>query len=351
VCADICFPQFSGRDVAQLDALDISWQEETRAERQTTIREFYTPQGRQVFIDGDEDASQSQQWDAIPAAWIRNLSLRGMPFGYSDLDGITDLVEEYDHATSKRTRTIDYYASPTIVCEGVSSKDVDMSLKTVWFLPKDAKASFLEWGGNQPDVEAHLARMEHDIEKKSRVPAVAYGKQPQGALSGVALRILYGPLLAKTQSKWASWGPSLEYLMHLCLRAEEFDVRQEQVNAIWQSPLPVDELEETQAENTAVAGGFRSIESALARTGVENPRREAAEILRDRRFDTFEQLSKAGAPLLWSARRAGFNDEEIAELEQEQAEKEEKARVEAEAAAEMRLQEMAIRPNGRPAVG
>jgi hypothetical protein len=139
--------------------------------------------------------------------------------------------------------------------------------------------------------------------------------------------------------------------MHLCLRAEEFDVRQEQVNAIWQSPLPVDELEETQAENTAVAGGFRSIESALARTGVENPRREAAEILRDRRFDTFEQLSKAGAPLLWSARRAGFNDEEIAELEQEQAEKEEKARVEAEAAAEMRLQEMAIRPNGRPAVG
>jgi hypothetical protein len=195
-----------------------------------------------------------------------------------------------------------------------------MSLKTVWFLPPGAKTYFLEWGGNQPDVELHLARMEHDIEKKSRVPAIAYGAQPQGALSGVALRILYGPLLSKTQSKWASWGPSLEYLMFLTLRAEGFDVRREAVNALWEDPLPQDEMELMSAEKTAVETGFRSIESAMARTGTENPRREAAEVFRDHRFDQLKLLTDAGTPLIPAMVLAGFSEEEAAEVERVKAE-------------------------------
>lgn len=308
VCPDIAFPTFMGSDSGKLTSLDISWQEEDRSERTRTIREFYGETGREVYVDGERDAAQDQSWTALPAVWIRNLSVKGMCFGFSDLDGVTELVEEYDHVASKRTRILDYYAEPTIVFEGMQKTDLEKTTGTTFFIPTGGKVYFLEWAGNQPDVESQLNRIRNDISEITQVPAVAFGRQDSGfsSISGVALRLLYGPLLAKTNDKWANWGPPLEYLMWLCLRQEGSDVPLETVNVAWTDPLPVDGLAQASEEKAAGEAGGRSLLTIAARLGAEDPAREVRRVEYDRRFDHLAQLVQAGMALGPALVAAGF---------------------------------------------
>jgi hypothetical protein len=297
VSAYIADPKFSGRDVSQLDFLRLAWREETENGREAVHEEHFTPEGHSVIIDGKEQPELRQTWEdgRIRAAWIRNKGVKGFPFGFSDLDGgVAELVEEYDHTAGKRTRTIDYFAEPNLKAWGLRPGDIKKD-KTIFFLPKpraENDLELMEWGGSQPDVETHQRRIQGDLWIMSGVPPIAYGgiDQAMGALSGVALRILFGPLLAKCASKWAGWGPALEYLMWLCLRAEGFDVALEEVDALWVDPLPVDELQKAQEEKAAVEAGLRSLETAISRMGAEDPRKELRQIRKEGFF-----LARAGA--------------------------------------------------------
>lgn len=282
VCPDICTPTFAGSDVSRLIALQIVWQEESRDGRRVTWTEQFTEAGREVLKDGETQPEQSLTTDGIPAAWIRNSEIMGLPYGESDLAGIVDLCEAYDHAMSKREAAIDYYAQPGIVVKAVKANTttIQKDLRTIWYLPADGDINFLEWKGSPPDVEQHLERIRNDIAEISQTPAVAFGRQDSGfsSISGVALRILYGPLLAKTRDKKSSWGPSLEYLMWLCLRDEGFEVPLESVNVDWPDPLPEDVLQMIQAEVAAVDGGLRSHATAMANLGVEDTEEELERI-------------------------------------------------------------------------
>jgi hypothetical protein len=321
VAADIAFPAFSGSDNRKLEELDITWEEETREGRLLVRREFYNAAGREVFIDGEPVPEEAQSWERIPAVWIRNLALKGFPFGFSDLDGVAELVEEYDHICTKRTRIVDYYAAPNIVAEGMSPGDVEKSMGTIFYPPAGSKMYFLEWNGNQPDVEAQLTRLRNDIAEVSEVPPVAFGRQDSGfsSISGVALRILYGPLLSKTNRKRANWSPPLEYLMWLCLQAEGHAVELEAVNAVWQDPLPSDRKADAEAEKAIVDTGLSSVEGAMSRLGVEEPGAELEKVGRDRRFERLALLANAkdlgGVPPSELAVLAGFTPEEAAALE------------------------------------
>jgi SPP1 family phage portal protein len=318
VCADIAYPTFDGSDQSKLVELEIAWTNEDREGRQVQHREFYSEAGREVFLDGSErpDPAQSQAWDALPAVWVRNLEVMGMPFGFSDLDGVTDLVEEYDHVASKQTRAIDYYAGPTIVCRGVKPGGLTKDMQTVIYVPENGDVHFLEWTGPQPGVDAHLSRLRNDLSEVSQVPAVAFGRQDSGLsqISGVALRILYGPLLAKTQEKWASWSPALEYLMWLCLQAEGQSVDLEQVNVKWTDPLPKDALQDAQAEKAAVESGLRSQETAIGRLGSEDPKGELKKVQADQRETRLTALLDAGVPLLAAAQMVGYGAADIEAL-------------------------------------
>jgi hypothetical protein len=153
------------------------------------------------------------------------------------------------------------------------------------------------------------------------VPPVAFGRQDSGfsSISGVALRILYGPLLSKTNRKRANWSPPLEYLMWLCLQAEGHAVELEAVNAVWQDPLPSDRKADAEAEKAIVDTGLSSVEGAMSRLGVEEPGAELEKVARDRRFERLALLANAkdlgGVPPAELAVLAGFTPEEAAALE------------------------------------
>lgn len=309
--ADLCFPVFAGSDNQKLQALTIAWEEEDLG-RAVRHREEFTPEGRIRYVDNEE--TEAQAFDGfIPCTWIRNVGLKGRPFGYSDLDGVTELVEQYDHVMGKRERIIDYYASPSICFKGVTESDIAKNTQTMFFLPADGDVVFLEWKGTAPDIEQQLDRIRNDIAEVSQVPAVAFGRQDSGLsqISGVALRILYGPLVAKTAAKRASWSPGLEYLMWLCLRAEGLEVPIEAVNVRWPDPVPVNAKELAETEKIAVDSGLTSRRSAMQRLGVEDAEEEYASWQEENRLKTLGEGVKAGLSLHAAALEAGVPEEEL----------------------------------------
>ncbi len=125
----------------------------------------------------------------LPAVWIRNSAIKGLPYGISDIDPILELVEEsHDHLASKQTRIVDYYASPNVVFEGLQKPTVqaEKGIGTVFYLPAGGKGYFLEWNGNTPDVRSPTIR--NGISEISQVPAIAFGVRGADARTSRVLR-------------------------------------------------------------------------------------------------------------------------------------------------------------------
>jgi len=278
----ICDPTFDGADYSQLTALEIAYEARGDDGRAMIRREMWGATGMETY-EGDM-LVERLTYDRLPAVWIRNSSVKGLPYGLSDVEPILDLVEEYDHLAAKQTRIVDYYATPHMVFSGIQKSECDVvnSLNTVYFLPSEAKVSFLEWSGNTPDVESQLTRIRAAIAEISQVPAVAFGHQDVGGsnLSGVAIQILYGPLINKTHRKQASWGPALQYLMWLCLRADGHkSVALEAVNVRFPSGTPVDGQSVTAVASAKVAAKLTSRRTVMNDLGIEDPDSELKRII------------------------------------------------------------------------
>jgi hypothetical protein len=278
----ICEPTFDGADYSMLTALEIAYEARDVEGRSVTRREIWGATEMETY-EGDV-LVERLNYDRLPAVWIRNSSVKGLPYGLSDVEAILDLVEEYDHLAAKQTRIVDYYATPHMVFSGIQRDECDVvnSLNTVYFLPSEAKVSFLEWSGNTPDVESQLTRIRAAIAEISQVPAVAFGYQDVGGsnLSGVAIQILYGPLINKTHRKQASWGPALQYLMWLCLRAAGHkSVTLEAVNVRFPSGTPVDGQSVTAVASAKVAAKLSSRRTLMNDLGVEDPDAELKRII------------------------------------------------------------------------
>lgn len=275
----ICFPTFDGADYDRLAALEIAYEVLDERGNKSLRREFYGPASMTIYV-GDT-IIEERTYDRIPAVWIRNLSIKGRPFGMSDLDGVVDLVEAYDHLASKQTRIVDYYAAPTIYFKGVLPGTFNKTEKTAIYLAADGDAGFIEWKGNAPAIADQMDRIRNAIAEVSQVPAVAFGQADSGLtqISGVALQILYGPLINKTALKHASWGPGLEEIMAVALTAAGYPVNTTDVDVNWPSGLPVDGATEAKEEGDKVASGLQSTRTAMANLGVEDPAGELKRIL------------------------------------------------------------------------
>ncbi len=279
-------PTFDGCDYSRLAALEIAYEAVPEARQDSgeavARREMWGARGMETY-EGDTLVDR-RSYERMPAVWIRNSAVKGLPYGISDVESIIDLVEEYDHLAAKQTRIVDYYASPNIVFSGLQ-KGVSQSDKTVgsvFYLPAEAKAYFLEWAGKSPDVENQLTRIRNAIAEISQVPAVAFGTVDSGVsnISGVAINILYGPLLSKTHRKQATWGPALQYLMWLCLQAAGFKfLPLSAVNVRFPNATPVDGQAAIAESSGKIAARLSSRRTEMNNQGIEDPDAELKRIV------------------------------------------------------------------------
>lgn len=244
----ICFPIFDPDDCEKLTMMQVAYRTLQPGGGYRDYMETWQD-GQVTFTVDGETTTESYDTEITgggpPFVWIPNQALLGETFGRSDLQCLIDLIERYDHEAGKQSDIIDYYAKPNIAFIGVAkpTNNTGIKLNNAYYLPEKGDMKFVEWTGTAPAVKEDLERIREAISEISETPQVALGKVSTGLgrISGIALAIMFAPLLAKTNRKRNSFGPGIQRAMWMALRAEGHDLAIEDVEIVWPDPLPADE--------------------------------------------------------------------------------------------------------------
>jgi hypothetical protein len=186
--------------------------------------------------------------------------------GRADLrHDVLALINAISRVDSLCNKVVRVHSTPKPYATGLRKQDLEMGTDKMMFLPGglagagtagiEAKIGLLEMKGDLSGARDFRRELREGLAEMSRVPEVACGKvETTGALSGVALRILYGPLLDQTKVKRRSYGKLIKdvvaALMVLAGRANDAGA----ITIHWSDPLPANEV-----EAVAVAEGKRRL--------------------------------------------------------------------------------------------
>ncbi len=203
-----------------------------------------------------------------PIASCQNLPNANEFWGKPDLTpDIIGMNRVLNFIESNISRIIKKHAMPWPWASGTDSRALVIEPGRIIGLPHpEAKMGFLEinTGGLTASMQ-FASDLRSDMDEESRVPAVALGRLvdlPKGNISGVALQLLFQPLIEKTTQKQRLYGRLVRDVSKAMLVLGGF--AQDKIGALvidlhWQNLLPVDDLA---AAQTALA---------LSQIGVSRP--------------------------------------------------------------------------------
>jgi hypothetical protein len=199
------------------------------------------------LMDGSRPVLRREpvQW---PFEWAPILHCQNLPcpnsyYGYSDLEkAVVDLNKALNFTASNVNRILRFHAHPLTVATGLNGPgDLMTKVGSVLKLPNpNAKLSNLEMVSDLSSSLEHFRELKQIFHELSRIPEVATGKvEDLGQLSGLALQILYQPLLEKTRDKRVLYGELLEETGRCLLQLRQ-KTAQHTVKTHWPSVLPSD---------------------------------------------------------------------------------------------------------------
>ena len=174
----------------------------------------------------DERALNGVRWEVTgratwtfpwcPVVWCQNLPAPHCWWGKPDIDDATRRVVRGAHVVvSSLARILRSHASPRVAVFGATNVELDSS-KTIEIQDAEGRIELIEMkvGGADAVMKAWVALRE-EFHRAVRIPEVVNGKVDDvGSLSGVALKLLFGPLIALVDAKRSCVGPMLETLAH-----------------------------------------------------------------------------------------------------------------------------------------
>jgi hypothetical protein len=222
-----------------------------------------------------------------PIEHCQNLPAPNEFWGRPDLEShLIDLQRAVSFLASNLQKTIRLHAHPKPWASGVSVDQIDASPDTITGLPPGAEMGYMQADAFQEPSIALYNQLLDALHEVAKVPAVAVGKlENVGQLSGLALQILYGPLLAKTNVKRELYGPMLRRINRALLVVGGLGDRE--VTVKWQSPLPQNSMEERQVALLDEQLGA-SRDTILTRLGYD-----AAEEAAKKRTESTEAIARA----------------------------------------------------------
>lgn len=216
-----------------------------------------------------------------PIVDAQNIPAPGQFWGRSDLDEVNVALTRAGIArASDLNRTARIHAHATVVAKGMTPaqvQNIDLAADSITALPDPSMdLGYVELPEGSSTSTGWLAELHDQFREHSRVPAVAAGRlDAAGALSGVALRILFAPLLQSTAQKRLTYGRLLRDLTRRLLALGGW-----QGTAVvqWPDILPTNDLEVWQTASAEQAAGV-SRDTSLRSRGLD-PDHEA-EMRRD----------------------------------------------------------------------
>ena len=176
-----------------------------------------------------------------------------MPNSFSGISDIEQHVLSVNYAInfvlSNMARIIRVHAHPKTVATGLgANQQLALGVDDILVLPSEkADVRVVEMQSDLGSTLEMYKRLKEILHEVSRVPEVATGKVDNiGALSGVALQILYQSLVEKTATKQLLYG---DMLTEVCLHAMEIGGIRETHSILihWPDVLPKDPAAEANA--------------------------------------------------------------------------------------------------------
>lgn len=218
-----------------------------------------------VFIDAREP--ETWPYPFAPIVDCQNLPLANCFYGQSDLEtDVLEIAKSINRTLSNTGRILRNHAHPKTVAKGMKAQDLVVGVDGVLFIPTEADLKNLEM---QSDLASSIAFYERLVEaffEQGQIPEVARGKMDgAGQLSGVALKILYQPIIEKTQAKRRLQGDMLSELNRrlLIVGGKGNDI---EVTNNWHEVVPTDPASDAQTALDLKAVGV-STATVLARLG------------------------------------------------------------------------------------
>jgi hypothetical protein len=172
-------------------------------------------------------------------------------WGYPDITpDLIGLNQSLNLVQSNINRTEKIYGNPIIYATGTGESVIDIKPGKIVGLPlSESKIVAVALVTDVANALQFANNVRSDIDEQSAVPGVATGRiadVPRGTISGIALHLLFMPLLKKTDKKRCLYGELIidVSLALLVLNRMSSDIT---ITLSWQSPLPDDNLQDVQA--------------------------------------------------------------------------------------------------------
>lgn len=280
-----------------------------------TYVEILTEDVIEEYVNDELIDSRPNPLGQIPVVHIPNIPVPSSPWGLSDCQDIIGLNLHYNEVSTDVADIVNYYSAPVTVITGAKTNQLEKGAKKVWGgLPKDASVFNLEGGGQGlQGALSYLEMLKRAMHEMVGIPENALGQtQPISNTSGVALSILYQPLINRWNQKVAQYSEGLQRINELILLnlavkepaalrwdpSNDVALEPEQVEVLdpadpityittvhFPPPLPLDKLVLLNEIQMLSQMGLESREGALRMLGEEFPEEKLEEIRNELRDD------------------------------------------------------------------
>ena len=310
--SSFCFPEFHPHDRERLIRFKLKyrfWGTSLEGTRQVfTYTEILTDDIIEEYINDELIDSRPNPLGTIPVVHIPNVRISGSPWGLSDCNDIISINRTYNETATDVADIVNYHAAPVTVIIGAKASQLEKGANKVWGgLPKEARVENLEGGaqGLKGAME-FMALLKRSMHEMIGVPESALGQaMPVSNTSGVALSIMFQPLMNRYHQKIVQYAYGLErinelILLNLAVKEPEMftwnpnfntPIKPGQVQQLdpndpityrsvvqFPQPLPLDKLIALNEVQTMLSLGLESKEGALRSLGEEFPAEKIQEI-------------------------------------------------------------------------
>jgi hypothetical protein len=226
-----------------------------------------------------QQVGETQVWDYPfpPIFTNQNLPNPNDSWGFSDLPfNLIDQNKSLNFNQSNTNLIIKHHAHPKTWAKGIGASQIEMAVDDLTIFQSDtAQLQNLEMNSDLSSSLNFAANLRSDMDEQSRVPGVALGRMtdmPRGTISGIALKLLFMPLIEKTTLKQRLYGRVIREITRAALvLAGLIDVSKYEdfkIGLGWQSSLPNDDLASAQTATVLESLGV-SKQTLLAELGYD----------------------------------------------------------------------------------
>ena len=230
------------------------------------VEDFRTRPGSAAW---ERTSSELWRWTWPPIVDCQNIPVPNEYYGEADISpDVIALNKARNLALSFWARIIKYQAHQRLWGRGFRDDQVSLGPDNIFIIESEAGTlATIDPPSNLAGLSEYDRRVEEALHEVSRTPAIATGKlENTGQLSGVALQILYGPLMQKVEAKRRTYGDMLVELNRRLLALAGYG-EENLVSITWPEAMPQDVMAERQALQIDTALGVVSKATAAQKLG------------------------------------------------------------------------------------